>query len=145
MPFQKGRAKTGGRKPGTKSRHVVDREQREAAARARVAKRMKAALGEDELDPAVVLGMCVRLAVEEGDRVGAIQAASALMPYRYPRLSQADVRVRTTVAALSDDELLREAKQIEERLSGRSLLIDGVALPAEAEPTEPTPMSEEAA
>jgi hypothetical protein len=52
----------------------------------------------------------------EGDHAGALVAANILLPYKFARLSQSDVRVRHSFENKSDVEIAEELTAIEQRL-----------------------------
>ena len=113
MPFEKGRAKTGGRQKGTPDKKDVAREQLTAHA-LQVAG--LSPLEIDALTPLAVMRLVMTARWRAGDHAGALLAAEAAAPYVHPRLAAADIRVISTADRMSDEELKNEILLLEQRI-----------------------------
>jgi len=121
MPFQPGRAKTGGRQKGTRDKRIIAREQL-------IADSLKAlGLNVEQIDALNAIA-CMKLVMHHrlkaGDLAGVLEAAIALAPYEAPKLSSSDVRVEHT--RKSGEDLLAELRNLKARMQ---LTIDGEAAP----------------
>ncbi len=128
--------KTGGRRPGSRNKKAVDRD--EAMARAYEAA-MAGVTPErlDNLTPLEAMLMCMRWAIEAKDRVGILACAAAAAPYTHARLSSSDVRVSGGLTNQSSADitadiaiLLQSNPQLLELLPS---VLDGTAAPLELE------------
>jgi hypothetical protein len=136
MAFQKGRAKTGGRKKGVQNRATI-RRNRILAQIERDARRM----GQDPLlvSPLEVMRtvMCFRIA--QRDYKGALEAAALAAPYVHPRLNATDVKVQHTLTSKSDAEVTAEIQALQLKLA---IAHGPPQIDATAEPVEPPSVAE---
>jgi hypothetical protein len=127
MPFQKGRAKTGGRQKGTFNRTPAQREAEKAAKKAQQ-ETARLAFGSDfkaalmqlsaaRLTPLEVMHAVMFIKVAHGDYDGAIEVAEKAAPFCHAKLNAAEVRVQHSVAGRSDDELAANILALREKLS----------------------------
>jgi hypothetical protein len=136
MAFQKGRAKTGGRKKGTPNKATI-RRNRVLAQIERDARRM----GQDPLlvSPLEVMRtvMCFRIA--QRDYKGALEAAALAAPYVHARLNATDVKVQHTLTSKSDAEVAAEIQALQQKLAiaQRPPQIEAIA-----DPDDPPPVAE---
>jgi hypothetical protein len=116
--FQPGHPRYGGSKKGKPYRKTVER--REAQARA-LAKAIEAAdipeFTITELNPLNVMLFVMVERFRAGDHQSALVAAQAAAPYVHARLSSSDVKVTTTHADKSDEELQAEIAEVERRIA----------------------------
>ena len=113
MPFQKGRAKIGGRKKGSVNKSIFARQQA-------IAESMQTlGLAPESIDtiaPLSVMRLVMVSRLRAGDHAGALVAAEAAAPYCHPGLTSSDVRVTNTDADMSDEELKAEIALLEARI-----------------------------
>jgi hypothetical protein len=113
----KGQPKSGGRRPGTPNRATVARGQQMLELLTRTKLPNDPNLPVTDRPSALELVERIMWArYDAGDHVGALTAASVLLPYRFPRLSSSDLRVRHTFAAVPDEELANEMRALEARM-----------------------------
>jgi hypothetical protein len=145
--FERGRAKTGGRKKGSPWRlensDTVRRKLKAAALeRAKQASRDEVALAVaaiPSMGPLEVLLMGMHLKLARGDLDGAMQIATAAAPYTSPRLNAAEVRVQHSVANHSDDAIAAEIELLRLKIEA-ARTIDGAVVTTPAEPLSALPV-----
>jgi len=112
MPFERGRAKTGGRKPGVANKRTIERQQllQDAIAASRL-------LPEDvaDMSPLAVLLHAMRTHMAANNLEQAVICAEKAAPFCHPKLSQADFNVTNSVEHLSREEIEAELAAIEAR------------------------------
>jgi hypothetical protein len=124
VPFQKGRAKTGGRRKGVPSakhqaRRRAEVETKLLELRAELASREEIELAiarVPTMGPLDVLLMGMHLKLARGDLEGAVQIATAAAPYTSPRLNATDVNVKHSLANRSDAEVSAEIEALRAKI-----------------------------
>jgi hypothetical protein len=142
MPFQRGKAKTGGRRKGVANKGTAARQQVKEEARLL---RMRAELASREeielaiarvptMGPLDVMLMGMHLKLARGDLDGAMQIATAAAPYTSPRLNATDVNVKHSLANRSDAEVSAEIEALRAKI-GHAQLPTAVTAPPLIEAT----------
>jgi hypothetical protein len=109
MPFQKGRAKVGGRKKGTPNKASA---QRKAAIAAIEETAARLGLQPIEASPLQVMCTVMCLRLQERDYESAVDIAAMAAPYIHARLNATDVSIRHSVANRSDAEIALEIEAL---------------------------------
>ena len=129
MPFQKGRAKTGGRKKGV--RNKASREARE---------KFRDFLRENiTFTPLQVMHAVMQARIETGDLEGALSAAEKAAPYSHAKLNATDVHVRHSISDKPDAVVAAEIEALRAKIErSRSVppLIESSAEPVEVDPAQ---------
>src|SRR5215468_6944214 len=112
MPFQKGRAKTGGRKKGTVNKTILARQQAITESMQTLGLAPETI---DEITPLATMKLVMVSRLRAGDHQGALAAAAEAAPYCHARLASADLRIHDEYAGKTDEELLAEIAEIEQR------------------------------
>jgi hypothetical protein len=119
MPFQKGRAKTGGRRKGSVNKSILARQE----AIGESMRTLGLAPGAiDAMTPLAVMRLVMTARLRAGDHAGALLAAEAAAPYCHARLASADLRIRDEHAGKSDEQLQAEIKELERRIKAAETL-----------------------
>jgi hypothetical protein len=63
------------------------------------------------------MAMCMRDAIEAGDRAGALAAATSLAPFMHARLSSNELRIKTDFEAMTDQQLLEQSKELRAKIA----------------------------
>jgi hypothetical protein len=107
MPFQKGRAKTGGKRKGTLNKKTEARMHLLADTEQALIQ-----LGADptRVSPLMVMCSVMCLRLQEKDYKAAVEVAALAAPYVHPRLNAAEVNVRHTLSSRSDAEIAADIR-----------------------------------
>src|SRR5215469_16032956 len=114
MLFQKGRAKTGGKKKGTLNRATERRMRLLDGAEEALIK-----LGQNPATVSPLMVMCsvMCLRLQERDYKTAVEVAALAAPYVHARLNAAEVRVQHSIAQRSDEEVAIEIEMLRAKIA----------------------------
>jgi hypothetical protein len=141
--FEKGHQKWGGRPPGGKNRATLARERLEGKSLAIAIEKLgvpPATL--ENLTPIGIMKFVMVERFRAGDHNGALAAAQSVAPYVHPKLAMTDMRVTSTTAAKTSEELLAEREELVRKLAAAEP-IEGSAVELNTDSLEPAQLEQE--